>query len=624
MPRPILHYQFGCIQGRPDVVSSGPLLPTLLADHQNPPLCHYPSNGVVGHFQSAESLGDFLDAASDSMTIELWLTMNADYSVTTTIFSFSRGGADPLISECHGSEMTLAQHGHWLVLRYWERGHCRAFVLRQKALTPGRLQQVVLVWSEATISIYIDGSSVVQDAPNGFDPTMSLWNRTSSQLHIMGTHGPYSSSMSMISVYNQRVSEIYVAHLYSMGKDVLERAKLNRLTLAITPQITSLPSPVAQAGGAVVELDASFDSSWLNSTTLDDFSTLVEISSLPTHGSLSIGSVKSHRIKLGDRISHPYTIHYWSDPHYFNVPGTAYNGTKLHRPPENFTYRILVVEDDEHLLLAATDIIVKEIKVVHVNHPPILKLPKNQTLRESSRTSKVANGTLPVLEIEGTEIIDDLDMGIDRLRVDIIVEHGTLTLATYENIDFTTCRLEKRRSVVPNAAWGCQGSQDPERALTFVATPSSASLALSRILYTGFRFGQPDELLIRIYDGSNGACLSTQEHGKRYLSTNSTVYPFSVDVNNRCFETTGALYIPPLNKATKDGSDVLTESSPPGSTGFGLADGLFYAVLLFVLFGFAASLRMCIKCVGTRGTKVHVEDADAINGQPLGNGNEVV
>ena len=596
-PRPVVHYHFGCKQGQPDVLSSGPLLGELAGHHMTPPLCHLSSNGIVGPLESLDTVTALQHAASDALAMEVWFTIINDSTVTTPIMALALEGYTPN-PDCHGYRMALTLRDRWLELRYTEEEHCRAIVLRQKELVRGRLQQLAVVWSGPKTYVYFDGNLVVHGAQNHLDPTMSDWDG-SMKLFLMGSQRDSGSSLSMLSIFNQNLSELEISSLYTLGKSLIRNAKMNRTPVDV--QVHARPIHASsQDMSSVVELFSAFDLSSLNATVPHDWIAMVEISSLPPHGSLSDGN--GVPVNLHDRFLYPATVHYHPASGYFNAPNTSHNGTNIHLVPETFSYRVLAVDFSQEVL-ATSAIVWQQLLVLHTNHPPILKPPEAQTLFpiETSASSMVRPGVM----IHGVQVID-VDKDIDRIRVDLWVGHGTLSVATLQSTDFATCRFNERRAQGINATWGCHGSGKLDRNMTFVATPSDASFVLSTILYHGFGVDQEDEIFIRIYDGAGGPCLSLHEHDQRFASEAyfNTKYHRSRD--EVCFEAVVVIPVRSFSKELKnvpsnDGSYIKCLLD---ADNFSQADGVFWGLMGLIILCCCVSFRRCIRLGGARGSKV--------------------
>jgi len=534
--------------------------------------------------------------------MEVWLTMIEDDATTTPIVALARDGYSPN-RDCQGYQIALTQHGPWLELRYVEEDLCRVIVLRQKQLTQGRLQQVLVVLSTTTIDIYFDGSLVVEGTRSKLDPTLRSWDG-SFKLFLMGFNHGYSSSLSMMSIYVQDLSKSEISNLYAFRKPLIETDRMHRRTLKI--KVGDLPiRALSQGECSVVDIDPDLDLSALSSTAPHDWIIMVEISSLPNHGLLSVSS--GTPVNLHDRFLYPMSLLYKPASGYFNAPNTSCNGTNLRLEPEKFSYRVVALGYDEEVLASSVRK-VHQLVVWHVNHIPTIRPPKKQTLLEPDESF-----TQPGVKIEGIQVIDGVDKDIDCIRVDLWVEHGALVLANPETVDFTTCRLDERKARIDGSTWGCHGNGNLERSMTFVATPSSASRVLSDIVYRGFQFDQADELFIRIYDGVNGPCLSAREHEKRFVNKNfAHAIPQSIH-KDTCFEVLAIVPVQrfPDYQMTKAGEEDMSYLKKLLDVDdFSLADGIFWGLLGLVTLCFCASLRRCIRFLGARGARVHVTSDD--------------
>lgn len=661
LPNPIVHYQFGCDnRGQIEVVESGPLMKTLSAHHKNPPLCHLSSNGMVSTstLQSNATIQELQEVSVDAeaFAIELWMTpiLPPKQNPTTTsigdstmdhsslpMFLFrdpNENNDGDMADECTGFEVALAQRGLQLELRYVDhigtQNICRVLMVRQRDLVPYTLQQVVVVWRNGETNLYLDGVPVVQGAPNDFDTTLSLWNPLST-LQLFGTldtsekSSNFGGSLNMLSIYNQVLTDQDVNELYLQGAAILELARAHRDPLRI--QVADGPHVqlLAQGGHTSsihVGEGLAFDAS--NSTASQGWSLMLEMISLPFFGSLfpsehhqeDTNRLDEQQRLLLDVSNTPLTI--WYRPNseeFFNAPSFSFNGTSLDPHREFFTYRFLVLskgsevlisQEEDELVFAMSDIRKQELIVIHVNHRPVLNVPEQATVYKNQPTGV---GARPRALLSNVQVLDMADFNIDRIRVDLWVNSGTLTIANdyLPLADFGSCRASERQALLGMDAvsWSCHGNGIANRNMTFLATPDNASQILTHVEYHGFHWDQADEVVIRLSDGVDGSCLSQKEH--RLVPYQSPFHKYHTIHNDECFQVQANIPIPPI----PSGDDAAVSSAGGYMKAlfdvddFGLADGIFWGFVLLATTACCVSIRACIRCCGARGAKIHIEDA---------------
>ncbi len=609
--RPIVHYLFGCDhKGEPQVVESGPLLDTLVAHHQNPPLCHISTNGIISSsiLESSASIEELQQASqhAEAFVMELWITLLDNSELPSPILAFADSTYSSLIDEdCAGVQIALTQRGDQLEVRFVEyndfQHFCRVLVIRNQDLALRQMHHVVVVWLKGQTTIYLDGVPIIEGAPSHFDTTLSIWDHRST-LQLLGQG--FGASLNMVSIYNHPLTDTEVADLYRQGKLLLTTTRRDPL------QIDLLQAPPvhtsAQGTTTPLRVVTDFDFVSSNLTAPNDWSILIEFQSLPIFGSLFHNEQKEYdsRIHLNQRIPLEYVESIWynpDSPNFFNAPSFSFNGTSLDSQREFFSYRLIAVSSQETQprILALSETVEQELIVIHVNHPPVLRTPKNATISKDQSTGM---GARPHAYVEGIQLLDELDFNIDRVRVDIWTYNGTLELAHLELADFSSCRASERHTLLGNASWSCFGDGTADRNLTFVATPDDVTLILSKIEYHGFNWGQEDQIVIRIHDGVDGSCLSQKEH--RVVPYQDGHY--HTIHNDECFEVFAAISIPVIPRMEVKGSYV-KDFLDVGE--FGVADALFWGFLLLLSIACCVSIRTCIRCFGARGSKIHVEDA---------------
>lgn len=609
---PVIHYQFGCNdKGEAQVIDSGPLMDTLLAHHQNAPLCSLSTNGILSasSLKSTSTIEELQQVAknAEGFAMEVWVHLLEDSAISRPILSFADPTYNGMIDEdCSGVHVALAQRGSQLEFRYVDylapQYTCRVLVVPESDSTPRRMKQVVAVWLQGKTNIYLDGVRIIQGAPNQFDTTLSLWNPLST-LQLFGQG--LGVSLNMFSIYNQTLTDADVTELHRKGELLL--ANTPRKPLAITilrsPPVHIFPQGTSTSMTVIIDFEIASGSVMVQ----DDWFILVEFQSMPLFGKLfhyNQGQEEEERFHLNQQIplDNLASILYQPDSvNFFNAPLFTFNGTSLNSQREFFSYRFLAVSlgEPKSQILASSETIEQELIAVHVNHVPLLRTPTHAVISEDQPTGL---GARPCLYLEGIQLLDDLDFNIDRVRVDLWAYNGTLSISNLDRADFSSCRSSERQALLGSTNWGCFGDGVANRNLTFVATPDDVTWILSRVNYSGFYWGQEDQVVIRIYDGVDGSCLSQKEH--RLVPYHDGHY--HTIHNNDCFEVIATISIPAVAVQDFKGNYV-KEFLDVGD--FGIADAVFWGFLLVFMVFCCVSIRTCIRCVGARGSKIHVDEA---------------
>lgn len=633
-----LFYQFGCnAHGEGLIVhSGGPTMGALMSPE--PLSCHLGSNAIMSTsvLESTTNITELQHASANAtaLVVEIWMTTQpvtdkedaasqvepifviGDSYAPTNTTSTDRP------SDCDGFHLALAQRGGYLEIRYVDQNaakSCRILVLRDYPLKPHTMQQVLLVLDhKSNTNVYFDGIPVVHGAPNQFDATLSTWNPTST-LQLFGSNTfamteRFHGSINMLSIYSQTVSATEALAFYNQGLIELEKAWDEREPLQLLadfqPAILTqgVSSPFWVGGHANL---SSFNTG--GAAENNELSMYVEILSLPKFGYLrsddyGVIAHPGQRLPLQGLESQTKLWYRPESEEYFNIPLYTFGGQSLNQSLEFFAFRLIAVanstQQGQELLVGCSETVNQDLVVVHVNHPSLLTTP-DQVVVASAQTGAVQ----PRAYLEGVDVNDEADHNIDRVRVDIWAYNGTLTIAEelLTLADFASCRASERYTILGTTpTWNCHGTGMGNRNLTFVAAPRSLSQILSHIQYDGFYWDQPDTIVLRIFDGGEGPCLSFAEHQQVALADPAKSY--STMHNPECFEIVASVNIPAIPRpksSTSTTRGYLREFFDIDD--FGLADGLFWIIFVSVLSTSCIFLRSCIRCWGARGTKIHVD-----------------
>eukprot|EP00934_Nitzschia_sp_Nitz4_P004987 Nitzschia sp. Nitz4//scaffold113_size70149//21396//23273//NITZ4_005946-RA/size70149-processed-gene-0.56-mRNA-1//1//CDS//3329533329//4977//frame0 len=605
---PALLTAFGCNQGLPVLLEQSASLDWKL----NGTFCDLTTNGIVSSSNVIESEPLTLEAETleaPALVLELWMTPS---DVTTRVreslpvFTIK----DPTNSragDCSGLDLRVSQRGPSLDVRYYDHG-CRILVIPD-VLRSWERQHVVVSLADGITSVYVDGVSVVDNAPNRLPkPWASLVGDSTAQLFSVDDEEfpSFDGSVHSLALYTEPLPEQEIATLYEQGLDQLGAAWEQRTLLEITPDM--LPALLTQGKSS---------SFWVGgnaNTKLTGWTMYLEIHNLPLYGNLRM-SEEGRYIQSGQRIplDDASELELWYRPQaeeFFNIPTNNYLGVNLERPNEYFTYQLLAVANHgagDSMVIGQSEIVSHPLSLVHVNHALSLDAPL-QVHVPKDQSSEI--GKRPVAFLTNIAVDDSLDYNVDRVRVDLWALNGTLTISDdlLHLIDFASCRGGERYEILgsrTNPSWSCHGTGTGNRNMTFVAAPGHLSKILSSVQYDAFYWNQEDTITLRIFDGENGQCLSVKEHEKAYTDVGYYVSTSSPE----CFDFVRNITVPPVEMPDSEFSSVTGYLRALFDIGnFGLADAIFWICFFFILSYCCMVGRRCIRCIGARGSKVQVEN----------------
>lgn len=278
------------------------------------------------------------------------------------------------------------------------------------------------------------------------------------------------------------------------------------------------------------------------------------IESLPRHGIIFEYS-ENDPISVGDLLDqtglYPYKtsaeIKYKGQRNFFTMPylNITYNDDedpKLHDEStyvdESFQYAILsqpmeAEEKETSRLFESSPVIRQQINVVNVNDPLALNIPYGQqSLTAFSSLSWNTEGCYKEpdrfwrndfiencetrLRLEGFQVLD-ADRNLDYVRVDVESSSGVLTL-NQEYLAQTSFAICSNRTVsgVEDVRWNCDGTGTGDSKMTFISRPLHLNNILNNMTFESLQEGE-DEIVISIFDGEGGECLSSMEHEILYI-----------------------------------------------------------------------------------------------------------
>jgi hypothetical protein len=208
------------------------------------------------------------------------------------------------------------------------------------------------------------------------------------------------------------------------------------------------------------------------------------------------------------------TIAHFNSPQ-FNAYGTPLNGRN-----ESIAFRTVRIGTKY-----ASRTTVIPIERPHINHGlPNLTAPGTATLSDIDPLQSTVHGI--------TVVDNALDFNINRVRVDVWSNGGTISLnSLYLHLADFTCANRTQsvgEDVEMDDSWQCKGDGHEDQRMTFVAIPDDVTLILDSLRHTTFRefSGQASEVVVRIFDGVDGQCLTDEEH-RSYFPHASAYYPKS-------------------------------------------------------------------------------------------------
>lgn len=615
---PLVSYIFGCNSSNEAHFSFDLWLGDLIAD-SDLPACEFSSNGVTSAtlVESSSTVGllreEFLRTDATGLVLEVWMIPKSENDMGLTKPIVTIGGRHEKTEGCQGSELFLGQRGNLLEIGYSDNDTaqtCRVLIVEQQPMVPNELLQVMIVIDQGETNVYFNGVPVISRLRNEFQPNLAKWDpNLTLQLfsnHIEPSH--FTGSLHQVFIYNQAIDKDQVTFIYERGLERFNHQRNDRKPLQLVANTE--PSNVVQGQAS------SFSVGGYNAST-NDWQVMVEITSLPQFGLLlgDDGPVNApgYRIPLtGNAIRTSLFYRAWSEG-YFNVPSFSYSGQDLEKPGEFFSYRLIALDSrDEETILGWSEPVQQDLDVIHVNHPPLLLAPMNvfvaPVIDSSGATAR------PVASVEGLEL-QDPDLNMDRVRVDIWAENGTLTIQKefLRLADFESCSTR-------SSAWQCHGTGLANRNMTFLAEPDDASKIFSSLQYNAFFWDQEDVIVVRVYDGSGGPCLKEEEHRVRF-STNDNFFDDNARIFNtihdECFEIVASIHIPAVTRQEEAGQGPAKEFFQDlfETDSFDIADIVFWGVIGTLALACCISIQTCIKCFGRRGRKVYPDGIDyGVNG----------
>jgi Concanavalin A-like lectin/glucanases superfamily len=460
---------------------------------------------------------------------------------------------------CPGYHFRLQQtadfflrQGHNFVVSFTDSAlNCQTVMLNQE-LNAQQLYHFVISFGESSTDVYVNGLPVL---PTTFEELfltntttdVRIWpDAASSTLQLFANYveeNIFTGRMHQVDLFQDALTADQVATLYVRGPG-------NRLDL----NLKETEPPVV-----VVEVDPYADEAtynpWYNDTDRSDIiakalvipqayghTLYVELPlDRPSTASVPLGieiMALHHAFEKGNQslaevhevlavgenetgvtiLYFPFaTISHFNSPK-FNAYGTPLNGRN-----ESIAFRTVRIGTKY-----ASRTTVIPIERPHINHGvPTLTVPATSTLNEMDPLQSTVRG----ITVED----HPLDFNINHVRVDVWSNGGTISLnPLYLHLADFSCPNQTQivsEDAETEESWQCMGDGHENQRMTFVAIPDDVTLILDTLRHTTLRefAGQASELVIRIFDGVDGQCLTDVEH-RSYFPYASAYYPKSAPV----------------------------------------------------------------------------------------------
>lgn len=330
----------------------------------------------------------------------------------------------------------------------------------------------------------------------------------------------YSGVLYQVAIYDQVDTAERIQLAYQERLQGFEDGLLNREPLRL--EASAQFATVVQGESSTIHVGGSNHS-------MPEYEVQIEILGLPQHGTLlsENGPIRDSGTRLPlQGSSSELSIFYrpWSDK-FFTSPDTTFSGKELDLSPDALEFRLVAIGNSSGDLLGWSEPVQKNIHVQHVNRPPTLEIAKTALVPPEQSSSAWG---YPIAHLESAQLKDP-DKNVDRVRVDIWASNGSLAFPDYATLADFSPRNNRGH---PN--WRCHGDPSGSQNMTFLAEPDSVTQILSSLTYEGFSWDQEDVIVIRIYDGSGGACLDEDEHSQR-------------TIHEACYEIIAEVNVPPIS-----------------------------------------------------------------------------
>jgi hypothetical protein len=288
----------------------------------------------------------------------------------------------------------------------------------------------------------------------------------------------------------------------------------------------------------------------------------IQVNEISRHGRLfgDNGELLENGVLLPGSIVHPYDdglfVKFRSNKDFFNEP---YSSERRSLDCSiYFSVLAPAVAENDTLVESSRGRMI--IKVVNVNDVPVLSVPYSDNVVETFSSlswdrnecgrGHITSKCKSKVVINNIKV-NDVDGNLDFVRVDISSSHGILSLneVHVNKTDFTSCSNRSQFQITEDILWNCQGAgigdqkvslhyknmpivselqeirtfsfynEPPTHTfskMTFTARPLHLNDILSDMTYESIEPGE-DNIIITVYDGVRGECLSEFEHNQRSM-----------------------------------------------------------------------------------------------------------
>ncbi|GAX10283.1 hypothetical protein FisN_3Lu509 [Fistulifera solaris] len=550
--------------------------------------------------KTLDALREHLLARQNEWSLSTWVTaqlpLGDEIPMLQPILTFGSGSVSRLLQSdagCGGYFMMVAQLGAHLVFAFddYSTHSCRMIRMGQYDLQHNVPVSLTISTSGSMTNLFIQGKLVMENVPFAADLTR-LPSNQSLQLFPQvdtadATSQPFQGSIMQVSLFDESLTSKQVQGIFEEG---IGEAAVVPLYLEAHP-----------SDAVMIEQDAPISKPTLiwvggSNTSTVTLPLFVDIESIPTKGELYSGGAKL----LADVNSLPIPVNttgLWVEYRrpsetYFTKPSVNAYGESLDLPEESFQYR--VVAQWEQRVLAASKPVTQTVEIQNVNHAPTWT-----NINEAIMT--IADG-IPSYNFSFPTLMDEADLDLNRVRVDISVQQGRISLQneSLHLADFDFCNM---RSF---SAWQCTKDGMSRKRISFVAVPSDVSTILAGLAYKGFVPGNEDTLVMDVYDGVGDQCLDGHEHEIwRNKWRQESSFKFST-VFRGCYHVQTKITIPSTNLSggNQSGSSSWLSYMNLDFKNFGSADVVFWIVFLAVCYCLFNCMRDCCPNCLARGARV--------------------
>ncbi|CAJ1966997.1 unnamed protein product [Cylindrotheca closterium] len=541
---PVFDYRFSCdVVGLPrihDEASSQSIVGEDWIGLDLSTHCHYDHNGVSSQhlLESENSIATlrqwFLATNATGFSLEVWMTPTVRDNLSVAVPILAIGGDHSVAdqssydedgnfdsNECHDTTLYVGLRSNLVEVRYVDNDSeqsCRVLLVDKRPLENDEPVQIALTMNNREANVYINGELALSITTNhDLITNMKTWD-TDDKLKLFSDQTDTSTRITLhqVSLYGQLIEAKQIQWGYQQELIGKQETLLEHEPARLV--IVEKAATVIQGTASPFEIGGKAKST-------SDYVVAIEILSLPPDGTIldddgpitEIGT----RIRLPKASKKTDLMYRANSDEYFTSPNVSYSGRDLGLSSDVFVFRLVALDRDNGSLVGWSDKVKKEITIQHVNQPATLVLPKAAKLAEVPDFNKIG----PIASIDEVHL-QDPDLNVDLVRVDIWAYNGTITIQDHvelANFEFTSTSSE--------ISWHSHGTPSESQNMTFVAEPDDASLILSSIQYQGFRWGQEDRIVIRIYDGVGGPCLNRAD--RKYKS-----------VNDDCFHIMANVFVP--------------------------------------------------------------------------------